>query len=441
MRGVFLAVVLGLAAACQPSGSGLGDGGPVGDAGSVWMSPPGGQPVYGSWDGGDCWDTPCPWGEHCSLATNDCVPEPSAGPRPFSTPVTDPGAQWKVPADLWAGFGGWHLADLDGPRLEAMSYAALSPDPFFEDGARWSLRSYSSGLDRFFTAAGGAPGILDGPFSRARFSGWGYVGGAFASTSDGHYAYFVDGSNGSVRRFDFGRQVVEPVATVPPGAVGIAASDVDGSLYIASFGLADHVEHVGVDGSVENIPIDGLSVTASHDSLTAITQAAFDPKQQRLYGFMRGCGTSGPSNGTDPNGWVLWYWDLAAGGHFVGLIPQTSNPANGTARTQMATGPFIGSCFWCSNDIAFGPDDPDYRYLYMGGGDEGTMYRLDLQQQYWVKLCPIAGSTDLVHFADSPGQTHLFGYDGAAGIFWRHEDVDDLFAGYRGYSYRFQRVQ
>ena len=55
--------------------------------------------------------------------------------------------------------------------------------------------------------------------------------------------------------------------------------------------------------------------------------------------------------------------------------------------------------------------------------------------------CPIAGSTDLVHFADSPGQTHLFGYDGAAGIFWRHEDVDDLFAGYRGYSYRFQRVQ
>jgi hypothetical protein len=42
----------------------------------------------------------------------------------------------------------------------------------------------------------------------------------------------------------------------------------------------------------------------------------------------------------------------------------------------------------CPSGVAFGPDDPEKRFMYMGGGDDTTFYRLDFQKKEWMMFGP-----------------------------------------------------
>lgn len=170
----------------------------------------------------------------------------------------------------------------------------------------------------------------------------------------------------------------------------------------------------------------------------------YDPKHNRLYGFTREGSFASPKG--DGYGWLLWYWDLDNGGKFVGLISGANHPDNQPVRRPMVTGPFKGSKFWCPFGLWWGPDDPECRYLYMGGGDEGSFYRLDLEKQYWVKLKPKgvdiwadagAGMPKVkrFQFGDSTGLMQI----SAQSSGWAKNG--DFFTGYRNQCFWWKRVQ
>jgi hypothetical protein len=73
----------------------------------------------------------------------------------------------------------------------------------------------------------------------------------------------------------------------------------------------------------------------------------------------------------------------------------------------------------------------------MGGGDENVTYRMDLEKQYWVKTVPVTGAKGRIRFGDADGLATISDLGGRA--YWI--DDNDLWAGYRGFSYRLVRVK
>ena len=76
--------------------------------------------------------------------------------------------------------------------------------------------------------------------------------------------------------------------------------------------------------------------------------------------------------------WYVWYWDLKDG-RVHGVLPNCGGKPN--ARPKNHAGPFEGTVVYNHGEIAWGPDDPDKRFLYMTRVDTTSLFRLDLQQQ------------------------------------------------------------
>jgi RNA polymerase sigma-70 factor (ECF subfamily) len=341
----------------------------------------------------------------------------------FSTPATDPSAEWEDKG-MWAGIG--VTGYLDGPRHEAMSNTSPRPGVFTEDGGENIFRDYDPKTDRLMTAGGcGSAGELDGPLSRARFGGWGYaVYGTMAGNSK--YFFMITRSKGasSLRRFDFKKRVVEPFAkdVTVDNATKICAFE-DGIV----LQTRDNLKKVSNDGKLLlDMKIGGppgLAGVFYGESL-----GPYDPKNDRMYGSSR----------EGQGGWVVWRWDLKDGGKFVGIVPAGNGPGNQPLRKKCATGPFKGSFFYCPGGLGFGPGDPDGRYPYMGGGDEANMYRLDLEKQEWIKLVPTADKKRL-HFGEAPGLVQA--WDAGGGIPWANDGTDNMYPGYRGWCKIYERVK
>jgi hypothetical protein len=348
----------------------------------------------------------------------------------FTTPATDPGAEWEDKGP-WGGigFGGVLNGYLDGPHREAMFYTGPGgPGAVFgEDGATNIFRAYDPKTERVMTLIGsGARGDgIDGPFSRVRLGGWGYSStGGMARGGSSRYRYYTstqqDGKS-ALRRLDFAKRVSE----LAPGNVEVTGCEIlvfeDG--YFVRRGT-----------SLRKLSHDGKLITeytlepGPRESL-----GPYDPKNDRIYGSSReGTGSSKEAS------WVVWGWDLKAGGKFFGVIPGSHNPECQPLRKQMATGPFKGSFFWCPGGLGFGPGDPDYRYLYMGGGDESNMYRLDLQKQEWLKLVRTADGKRW-RFGEAPGKVQA--WDGYGGVTWAADGSEDMYPGYRGWNRKYERVK
>jgi hypothetical protein len=362
------------------------------------------------------------------LAVGGKSEEPAKVEKPaskFTTPATDPGAEWEDKG-LWAGNDKVGFGYLDGPRLEARSFQIARPGIFREDGGENILREYDPKTDRFMTSIGcGALGSgIDGPFSRIRLGGWGYSsGGGMASGGSSRYGYYTTTQDGkaTLRRLDFAKRVSEPA----PGNVEVTGGEIcvfeDG--YFVRRGT-----------SLRKLSHDGKLITeytiepGPRESL-----GPYDPKNDRMYGSSRE--GAGPSREAS---WVVWGWDLKAGGKFFGVIPGSHNPACQPLRKQCATGPFKGSLFYCPGGLAFGPGDPDYRYLYLGGGDEANIYRLDLQKQEWLKLVRTADGKRW-RFGEAPGQVQAWAAGG--GIYWAGDGTDNMYPGYRGWVRLYERVK
>lgn len=292
------------------------------------------------------------------------VPTPRFSPcgplRPSTgLPVTDPNARWERVKDPDAGSSFWAGTTvqgyLDGPRLEARSFSSTMP-AFFEDGNDYVFRAWDPETDRFVTVAGGARGYLDGPFSRARFSGWGYAGGLATACAPDGTLFVAEPALRTVRVMDFETQTVSTVLR-DIDALAIAASADGRTLYVAEWGKVSVVDRATWT-VVRTVPYTSDALPAHGFSI------ALDDKHQRLYAANRCAGA-----------WYVWYWDLVDGS-FHGVLPLL--PATAPQRPLNVPGPFDGTALHCPVGIAFGPDDPDYRFLYYGGGDSTTFWRLDL---------------------------------------------------------------
>jgi RNA polymerase sigma-70 factor (ECF subfamily) len=295
-------------------------------------------------------------------------------PRKFATPVTDPGAEWERDPEPFAGC--WLVGNLDGPRRDMLGMDISIPRTV-EDNATYRVREYDPVTERFFTAAGSTYGYLDGPLSRARFvfcgAGSFYGGGiAAANSPDGRYMYLIEpANNGILRRIDFEKKEVTTLLKDTKGAIGM---DVDskGNIYLVGWG---GVTKMSPDGKTEPLNLQDYGKIFGHGFSMLV-----DDKNNRIYGSNRG-NLAFAAEG-DRRDWYVGYWDLNAGGKFVGVLPQ---PRKGEKVRKMCdSGPFEGTYLYCPGGLIFGPDDPDRRYLYYGGGDDSTFYRLDMEKKNWV---------------------------------------------------------
>ncbi len=302
------------------------------------------------------------------------APAPEA-PK-FATGVNNPGAQWTRDPEPYAGSG--LSGYLDGPRREMMCRNAPSVGWWFEPGGDFTIRKYNRLNERFYTIAGRARGCLDGPLSRARFGGIGYMHSHdVAASPDGRFIYFTEPDmSGLLRRIDF---VKGEVATLSKDLrFGAMTADSKGRIY----GLnRDSLSILDPDGKlVETRKMDFTGAGNVNRLFGAFMNIALDEVHNRLYAANRAPG------GAD---WTIWCWDLANSDKFIGVlpIPKEGEPK----RTLNETGPFKGTVQRCPGGISFGPAryNPDRRWLYQGGGDNTTFYRLDLDRQVIDTFGPV----------------------------------------------------
>ncbi|MBW2733737.1 MAG: hypothetical protein JRH20_15220 [Deltaproteobacteria bacterium] len=274
----------------------------------------------------------------------------------FTIPVSHADARWKR-RGTWAGRG--VQGYLDGPRHQIRSYNAPGRSGFFESGGEYVYRIYDDTTGRYLTLAGSARGYLDGPFSRARFGGWGYSAGLRTSCGPDGALYIFEPNLGVIRRMDFDAR---EVTTVTKDVSLARAMVFDGNGVLLIVGYGDQLTRVHPDGMVDKITIEAALIGHGFS-------VAMDRANNRLYGANRCSGE-----------WYIWYWDLNAEGKFVGVlsIPQEGEPS----RDLNATGPFEGTYLHCPAGISFGRK-PDYKTLYYGGGDNTTFFRLDLTNE-WI---------------------------------------------------------
>ncbi|MBA4387201.1 MAG: hypothetical protein C0404_04415 [Verrucomicrobia bacterium] len=305
------------------------------------------------------------------------VAEPGAKPAgKFATGVTDSGAQWTRESEPWAGCG--ISAYLDGPRKEMCCRNAPGTRWWYEPGGDFTIRRYNPSNERFYTIAGRARGQLDGPFSRARFGGIGYMHDhATAGSPDGRFVYFTEPDLGGLLRvMDFEKQTVSTMSK-DLAFTGMTA-DSKGNLW-GMKGRAASIVIVSPEGKViEEKKLDLTGAGNAGPLMMSFQNMTLDEKRNRLYASNRATGD-----------WTIWYWDLADGGKFVGVLMSNQNKENTPLRTLNETGLFKGTTQRCPGGIAFGMDDPEKRYLYQGGGDNTTFYRLDLEKQMIDTFGPV----------------------------------------------------
>jgi len=218
---------------------------------------------------------------------------------------------------------------------------------------RWDVET-----GRVTTVAGSACGYLDGPVARARFAGWGYNGGANISTSrDGKHILLRD--RRLWRHVDLDAGKVETVCPFMDGGNVMIVKDKSGEVYAFR---ADGKEMPDCAGyrKLKIAPF-------QHD--------------------FKGRGKKGAYIGGFISGWALdaenmkFYWhsrnapwvcDLKTGETRV-LTTRGKNPRPGDV-----TGSFEGMSWHCPSGMGISRGG---RYLFIGGGDSGSFYRLDLEKK------------------------------------------------------------
>jgi hypothetical protein len=109
---------------------------------------------------------------------------------------------------------------------------------------------------------------------------------------------------------------------------------------------------------------------------------ALDPKHNRLYA----------SGEYDPKRkWHVWYWDLNDGsfhGEVAAKEGKPGDPMFGGLPGSYKDGWYV----YPASGVWFGPDDPEYRFLYTSHTDCGNSHRLDLEKkEVWAMNGPPRG--------------------------------------------------
>ena len=301
------------------------------------------------------------------------APLPAEKPKKFPIPVWHPDARWEVPKESFAN--NTRLPGvLDGPRREAMQFSVARPHLLggFVGSGRYVFQSYDERTERFHPATRGARGVMDGPFSRARFSYGDYHDNhMWVRGRGGRFYYVVAGWwTGHVRVLDFAKQTV---GTLPVRGCAVSADGESGKVYVVNgrrpvAGVT--VLSPGPEWKVlKKQPLQGNQNVNGLGFVLAV-----DEKRGRLYG--RTAYSNKP--------WYVWYWDIKDGSYH-GVLPLLPKGDPG-ARRQGEAGPFKGTRLYAHGELGWGPDDPEKRYLYVANVDDGALYRMDLDRKILMTL-------------------------------------------------------
>ena len=257
---------------------------------------------------------------------------------------------------------GCHGGILNGPGIQSDNCATddLTADTlgnayWTEAGGFELVRMWKAENDRVYTVAGSARGRLDGPLTRARFSaGWkggGYWPGQITASPDGTHIFVRDGQ--SLRHIDLEESVVRTVG--PYWSV----RDKTGDVYLLDLRKGGVVPPGKGYKTLKTAALQGkFTMHAPYYAL--------DAEKMKLYYEPRG---------------AVSVWDLNTGQNTRLTYHSTGykDPAKGKTVFGDQSGPFMKRMFQCPIGLSLSPGG---RYLYMGGGDSSSFWRLDLEKKY-----------------------------------------------------------
>ncbi|MCX7805917.1 MAG: hypothetical protein N3A38_12105 [Planctomycetota bacterium] len=327
----------------------------------------------------------------------------------FDTPIWHSDAEWECAGRYLGPPHGTSAAWLDGPRDEILIRGVVGPWASWnggEESCSWGCLDEKT--DQFHTVAGaGAFGYLDGPFSRARHSGFSYsMRAPGASSPDRRYSVISDPYCGGVLRcLDFKKQEVRTLRWEGDQRAWGMIFSKTGQLYVLTppnrlLVLNPENNQVIKTLTLEMRPAEGVRLAGWPFSL------ALDEKRNRLY-------TSG--NYETGAKWRIWYWDLEANGAFHGEAAAVDKmPASYTGKAVGSYCPVqIGSYrdgwnAYPEGSICFGPDDPEYRFLYSSRTDTSNFFRLDLEKKELAAFSGPAPGSKTCKFVGAGGTTYPF---------------------------------
>jgi hypothetical protein len=238
-----------------------------------------------------------------------------------------------------------------GLDVDAKGNAYWAVDMTYPVVRRWDVKT-----GMVTTIAGSACGHLDGPLHRARFGGWGYNSNSLICVSaDAKHIFLTEPyKNGLWRHLDMEAGVVRSLEG--PRGVFVIAKDKSGE--IRAF-RTDGQQPPDCNGYKK------LDV--------ATFQHEFKGRKIHYIGYINGRALDVEN--------AKFYWH-ARNAPFVADLKtgQTRclTPAGPNPRRADTTGPFEGMAWHCPTDMSISRGG---RYLYMGGGDSFSFYRLDLQRR------------------------------------------------------------
>ena len=286
-----------------------------------------------------------------------------APPGPIKEPAHDqkyelvPAAAARAPEDGVYLSRGMIAGVLNGPGLGAEYTSCSDVAGDGKGNAYWTVagtfpivRRWGVEDDRVATVAGSATGHLDGPLGRARFGGWGgggYSPGGIEVSRDGKHIFVREPHNEKrLRHIDLDAGTVSTI-----GKELTAVRDATGEVYVLD--LKGGIAPPGKGYRTLKAPALNIAGHSLHYAL--------DAAKARLYYHVRGpirvadlrTGKSSPVS-----------WDKGS---------------RAKKRKTDATGPLESMVFHCPIRLSISPGG---RYLYIGGGDSCSFYRVDLEKRY-----------------------------------------------------------
>jgi RNA polymerase sigma-70 factor (ECF subfamily) len=223
---------------------------------------------------------------------------------------------------------------------------------YWVDSATPTVWRYDPEKRRSTLLSGSAFGVLDGPLDRARFGGWSYNQPSGLQVSGDGGSVFVRERSGQWRLLDLKTGMVK---TLPPwqernGAHNVIARDKSGEMFIFKTSGEDPAETPGC----KKLKVAQFKNPPHGHYIGYMDGYALDVEKMRFYWHARG---------------DVVYCDLRTG-EIINLNP-------GPKRPRSTTGDVKSWTPYCPAGLSMSPTG---RFIYVGGGDDGTCWRFDLEK-------------------------------------------------------------
>jgi hypothetical protein len=256
-----------------------------------------------------------------------------------------------VVTSWWKQLGGPAGAQAEGTDLIKGHDIDDNDNIYWTESAYPHVRGYRDETKRIVTLAGSARGSMDGPLPRARFGGWSYNSTNLISVSkDGKHAFVRDTLGGSMwRHIDFEKETVSTIGPYRDRKRDLMiVRDKGGEVYAFQTNGENPPDCPGY----RKLKAAPFKLGWNPD------KCVLDVEKMRFYWHHRG---------------PPLVCDLK-----TGKVEKLTSTASELRRPD-TSGPFDTMKWHCPTGMGISPGG---RYLFVGGGDSYSFYRLDLRKKH-----------------------------------------------------------